>query len=238
MHKFKIETSLRENNLIKISLITIIFHLSLHYFEKIPSIYYSNFIEKHSNSILSSLEVKKIYKNNSSRTKTSSSSRSKFISPRKIRKKKRRKRSRRRRKSLSSVKSGTRHKFLEATPLRLIRIFLLSSVDASITATAGLERAGKLVRVTVGPCLFVSLAGVEQEGQEKERRKGFLVGSLFDSSRRWLIGSNRVESSPETSVVDALVSRLKFQLLEGIGRRRGVKTSSNLSLIGRRRRFR
>lgn len=136
------------------------------------------------------------------------------------------------------MKSGTRHKFLEATPLRLIRIFLLSSVDASITATAGLERAGKLVRVTVGLCLFVSLAGVEQEGQEKERRKGFLVGSLFDSSRRWLIGSNRVESSPETSVVDALVSRLKFQLLEGIGRRRGVKTSSNLSLIGRRRRFR
>lgn len=87
LHKFKIETSLRENNLIKISLITIIFHLSLHYFEEIPSIYYSNFIEKHSNSILSSLEVKKIYKNNSSRTKTSSSSRSKFISPKKLRKK-------------------------------------------------------------------------------------------------------------------------------------------------------
>lgn len=91
----------------------------------------------------------------------------------------------------------------------------------------------------IGVCS--SLLRVEQ-GQERneeksnggERRRFLLVARFLEAVVNW-IESGRIEPR---DVVDALVSRLKFQLLEGIGRRRGVKTSSNLSLIGRRRRFR
>lgn len=99
------------------------------------------------------------------------------------------------------MKSGTRHKFLEAiSPSNQD----LPSVDASITATAGSERPEKLT----GPRwpLFVrhhprggGTGGAENRGKEKEERRksekgaGFLLVVRFlEAVVNW-IESGRIE---------------------------------------------
>lgn len=89
--------------------------------------------------------------------------------------------------------------------------------------------------------------GAGRKWEKKRAENGIDValrrrGPWLYPSRRRLIGSNRVEATTRGQrvvVADVLVSRLKFQLLQGVQvGGRGVKTSSNLPLIERRRRFR